>query len=76
MSTNTPPPRYDLTRKKCHSCGNPLWKDLSKGTEECICPYCLIRRVKFTIPVIQDEQSGSSQHNKKLKDGKYEMSRV
>ena len=63
------PRELDLSKKNCHVCGNPLWRDIAAETEECICPYCQIRRVKFTIPNAP-EQSGSSQQNKKSKEGK------
>ena len=45
----------DLTRKNCHACGQPLFKNLSKQTEQCIYYACLIKNVKFTIPVIEVE---------------------
>ena len=48
-------PELDLSRKKCHACGAILWKDLFKGTEQCIHYACLIKNVRFTIPVLEDE---------------------
>ena len=43
-------PELDLTDRNCHVCGNPLIRNITKGTEMCIYFFCQIRDIDFSIP--------------------------
>lgn len=41
----------DLSKKKCHACGQPVWMDIANQTMRCVHYACKIKNVDFSIPV-------------------------